>query len=414
LKIGIYSTKDLIGGASKAANRLYTSLNNLEYVTAKMHVAIKSIEDENVISVGPWKLFLLKVVSKIEKLILKICNSSDHIHHSLGIFGVIKSNEINSKNYDIINIHWINSGFLSIKTISNINKPVVITLHDSWFFCGCEHHPQSLNDLRYVNGYSSENKILKDSLIDINRIIWRLKKKMIHSNINIIAPSSWMFNMARRSSIFRDNKIIHIPNPLNTDIFKPLDKIKTKIDLGLDEHNKIVLFGVFGDPFQINNKGIDLLFSSLEKIKNHKFTCFCVGHDNKDYYIGNIKIKFLGNIFSENMMAKIYNIADVVVIPSRLENLTQMGTESLSCGIPVIAFDTGGNSDIIENQKNGILVEPFDIEKFASSIIEVLNWPKIKYKKISDFCREKAVSKWSFKKISSDYNNFFKKIVEEN
>ena len=414
MKIGIYSTKDLIGGASKAAYRLFISLNYLNNVSVKMHVAFKSSDNKNIISVNYWKLFLLKIFSRIEKLILRICNSSNHIHHSLGIFGILKSAEINSKNYDIINIHWVNSGFLSIKTISKINKPVVITLHDSWFFCGCEHHPKSVDDLRFVNGYSSENKSVKDSFIDLNRMIWKLKKKLISSNINIIAPSSWMFDMAKRSSIFRDNKIIHIPNALNTDVFKPLDKLKTKIDLGFEEHNKIVLFGVFGDPFKINNKGIDLLFSSLKNIKNHKFTCLCVGHDNDDFNIGNIKIKFLGKIASEDKMAKIYNTADVVVIPSRLENLTQMGTESLSCGVPVIAFDTCGNSDIIENQKNGILVEPFDTEKFASSIIEVLNWPKIKYQNISDFCLEKALSKWSFKKISKDYESFFKKILEEN
>ncbi len=414
MKVGIYSTRDLIGGASKAANRLFRSLNNLNNVSVKMHVAIKSSANKNIIPVNHWKLFSLKIFSRIEKLILRIFNSSDHIHHSLGVFGVLKSSEINSKNYDIINIHWINSGFVSIKAISKINKPVVITLHDSWFFCGCEHHPKSVDDLRFVYGYNSENKSIKDSLIDLNTIIWKLKKKLICSNINIIAPSSWMLDMARRSSIFRDNKIIHIPNALNTDVYKPLDKMKTKIDLGFEEHNKIVLFGVFGDPFKINNKGIDLLISSLKKIKNHKFTCLCVGHDDNDFNIGNIKIKFLGKISSEHRMAKLYNTADVVVIPSRLENLTQMGTESVSCGVPVIAFDTGGNSDIIENQKSGILVEPFDTEKFANSIIEVLNWSKIKYQNISDFCREKALSKWSFKKISKDYNSFFKKILAEN
>ena len=72
----------------------------------------------------------------------------------------------------------------------------------------------------------------------------------------------------------------------------------------------------------------------------------------EDILVGKIKIKFLGRIHDEKELSYMYSLADVVVIPSRMENLTQMGTESMSCGTPVVAFDVGGTVILLIKQPN--------------------------------------------------------------
>ena len=413
LKVSIFSTKESIGGAGIAAKRLFESLTGQGKNEIKMIVGYKISKDEKVIEINAFSKYLMKFYSRFESYVLKLQKTENKIHHSLGLTGVINSSYINSLNSDIINLHWINSGFISINTISKINKTIVLTIHDSWIFLGTEHHPNGELDLRYISGYNKKNRDNNYSLIDLDRFIWSIKNKKLSSNINFIAPSLWIYNKLKNSLIFKNSNITHIPNALNTNIFKPLDKMESRSKLNLDYADKIILFGVFGDAFTINNKGIDLLIKSLENLKNKNYLCLCVGHQSKSIEIGKLKIIFLGHISENEKMAIAYNSSDVVVIPSRMENLTQMGTEALSCGKPVVAFDIGGNSDIIEDNSTGFLVEPFNTLEFSRKINKVLNLDALKSAEMSFRCRQKAILNWSYPVVSEKYNNFFEKISKK-
>ena len=406
MKIKIFSTNDTFGGASRACFRLFNSLKHHTENDVKLNVAQKFSNDFNVIPINKFKNLIRKILNRLEKTILRFNKTSNKIFHSLGLFGVIRSSEINSSDSDIINVHWINLSFMSIYTISKIKKPVVITLHDSWFFCGCEHHPISNSDSRFKNGYITEN------FSSLNKLVWKEKKRVFKNNLNFIAPSKWIYKNAKQSPIFRDNDIIHIPNPLDTETFMPHDKSLSKQKYGFDVNSKVVLFGVFGDPNEINNKGIDLLLKSLELINDENFICICIGHMQEDILVGKIKIKFLGRIHDEKELSYMYSLADVVVIPSRMENLTQMGTESMSCGTPVVAFDVGGNCDIID-KATGILVQPYNVNDFSKAIVKILKLNINDYKLMSKKCRRKAELNWSSEIVAKKYNEYFNQIINQ-
>ncbi len=411
MKINIYSTKEKSGGAAIAANRVNKAFNS--------NISIDSLMIVGAIQSNPLapkvkfqgNLLLMKFYHYIEKAILKTQKTQNKIYHSLGLFGVLKSNEINSNYCDLVNIHWVNTCFISIFTLSKIKKPIIITLHDSWFFCGTEHHPLNESDFRYKNGYNSKNRNLNDRLIDLDKYIWKIKCFFLNKKIIFVAPSTWLYNKAKESFILKQNKVYHIPNPIDLNIYKPTNPL-VNLPGNLDVLKKTLLFGAFGNPFE-DNKGGDLLLESLSVLKNENFQCICVGQKGKDYKIGNIEIKFVGHISDELKMVELYCLADAVAIPSKIENLTQMGTEAFACGTPVVAFNVGGNSDIIDHSINGYLATPFDTLDFANGVKKILNLTKTESKEWKELCVKKAKKQWSFESVSNQYLNIFKNSYEQ-
>ena len=69
-------------------------------------------------------------------------------------------------------MHWIQGEMISIEEIGRIKKPIVWTMHDSWPFCGAEHHPNGLHDLRYVEGYKRQNRNSFNEGIDLDKLTW--------------------------------------------------------------------------------------------------------------------------------------------------------------------------------------------------------------------------------------------------
>jgi glycosyltransferase involved in cell wall biosynthesis len=71
-------------------------------------------------------------------------------------------------------------------------------------------------------------------------------------------------------------------------------------------------------------------------------------------------VRYVGRFHDDLSIALTYAAADVVVVPSRLDNLPQSASEALACGTPVVAFRQGGMEDLVVHRRNGYLAEPYD------------------------------------------------------
>ena len=71
----------------------------------------------------------------------------------------------------------------------------------------------------------------------------------------------------------------------------------------------------------------------------------------------------------------VYRAADLMIVPSRLENLSLTVLEAMACGTPVIAFDIGGMPDMIESGTNGWLAPAVTSEALLTTIIAALGQP---------------------------------------
>jgi len=295
--------------------------------------------------------------------------------------------QLNASDADVIHLHWINAEMVSIAHLAKIKKPVVWTLHDMWAFCGAEHYT---TDNRYVTGYrSSEFRVQGSessrdgqspdncqlptsncrSKIDVNRRTFLRKQKHWKNwRPHLVTPSNWLAGCARESLLFKDRSVQVVPNCLDLDLFTPADQEVCRNRFGLPLDKKLVLFGA-ASPSDLR-KGRDLLADALGSLKMDVELVVFGAADGVPF--GGMKTYWTGRIDSEQKMTALYNAADLMCVPSRQDNLPNTAVEACACGVPVVAFDIGGLSDIVEHMQTGYLAQPFDTADFARGIEWVL------------------------------------------
>ena len=109
-------------------------------------------------------------------------------------------------------------------------------------------------------------------------------------------------------------------------------------------------------------------------------------------------------------MSDIYNICDIVVIPSRLDNLPNVALEAQSCGKPLIAYNVGGLSDIIIDSYNGFLIKPFNHILFSQKLQKLIKNKKLRLN-FGKNAYEFSKKNWSQNIIKKKYINELFKII---
>ncbi|GAB6182726.1 glycosyltransferase family 4 protein [Thermodesulfovibrio hydrogeniphilus] len=413
MKILIVNTNDIQGGAARAAYRLHKALLE-QGIDSKMLVQDKSSDDYTVI--GPS--------NKIEKAIAKLRPFLDSLpvrfykNRTKTLFSpawlpfsnVVK--KINELSPDIVHLHWIAGGMMRIEDIAKIKAPVVWSLHDMWAFTGGCHYDEGCE--AYTRGCGKCKVLGSKKGKDLSTKIFKLKQKAFFSkkDITVVGLSSWLNECSRNSILLKDKLHINLPNPINTNIFKPFDKERSRELWNLPKDKKLVLFGAIGatsDP----RKGFNQLTEALQKLNKNLNIELVVFGSRKPQNAPDFGFKthYIGLLHDDISLVTLYNAVDVTVVPSLQENLSNTIMESLACGVPVVAFDGGGNSDMIEHQLNGYLAKPFESEDLADGIKWVLNAPN--YKELCKNAREKVVREFDSKLVAEKYIKLYRELVRE-
>ena len=115
-----------------------------------------------------------------------------------------------------------------------------------------------------------------------------------------------------------------------------------------------------------------------------------------------LPVHYLGHLHDDVSLRLAYSAADVMVVPSRLDNLPNTATEAMACGTPVVAFRTGGLPEIVDHGVSGMLAEGFDPEALAQCIADVLLNPQ-HLRSMAARAREQAEAKWHPARIAALY-----------
>jgi glycosyltransferase involved in cell wall biosynthesis len=418
MKIVIISKSDTTGGAAIAAKRLKDALQaNGNSVT--MLVQEKKTTDQSVFTTGDSKSkkrwnFLLFI---IERLYFYFFEKSKSIRFAFSpaVAGEDISNHPLVKDADIIHIHWFNQGYLSLnnlKKLIKLNKAIVWTLHDMWAFTGGCHYS---GDCANYKDNCGNCKFLKHAgNQDLSTWVHKRKMKIIeNSNIQFVTCSNWLASKAKESSILNDFDIKAIPNPIDNLVFKPMDKLSTRLKLGLPPDKKLILFGSANVADE--RKGLKYLVEALHKLVQidplsiNKFEVVIFGKSN-ELFLKQIsyKVNNLGLIKGDENIADIYSASDVFVLPSIEDNLPNTIMESLACGTPVVAFNTGGIPEMIDHKVNGYLAEFKSVDDLLNGIQYVLDQDKDKLREASI---EKVERSYTQKIICEKYNLCYKSLI---
>lgn len=379
MKILQLSTDDYSGGASRAAYRLHTALLQCG-VDSRMRVLTHQTANDRVLAGKGSRSFSQKVKNKLRQKWREFgqrrFKSSNSVMHSFGDESASIVDEINASDVDVVNLHWV-ANLLSIEDISRITKPIVWTLHDMWAFCGGEHVVfDEQSNARFRVGYRLNNRPADESGPDLNRQTWERKRKAWANQLfNIVTPGRWMAGCVRGSALLGHHPVRVIPNPIElAHLWRPIDKQFARAVLGLAQDRQYVLSGSAGGMAHL--KGEDLLreaFIALKKTGQPIPDLLIFGQSrpavSPDWPC---EVHWLGRVNDDHVMRLIYAAADVMAVPSRLDNLPNTAIEAHACGIPVVAFNIGGLPDIVDHQQSGWLAPAFDTDSFAQGITWIL------------------------------------------
>lgn len=404
MKILLVNHSDTSGGAARAAFRLHQALLK-KGVDSRMLVKEKRSDDDRVITLDQFtprnpfyksfRFFREKIYNRWERLQWSRYPERDKVFLS-GMRSVPFHKALQKIDYDILHVHWVNLRYMDLKELQKVKKPVVWTLHDCWPFTGICHYFYDCRKFENECGNCPFLHSGKEN--DLSRQVWKKKQKIFsQSKITIITPSSWLGMEAGKSRLFNNMMINVIPNGIDTSLFRPGDVVAAREHWNLDLHKKIILFIAMNgidDP----RKGFHLLRFSLKEV-----TAKTNDRDMELMILGSslrinsedipLTCHYKGVFDDDNELVLAYQACDVVVVPSISENLSNVIMEAMSCGTPVVGFDLGGNSELIEHKSNGFLAEPLNTQSLAEGIIWCLQ--NNSDRNLSNNARQKVLTNYS-------------------
>jgi len=374
MKVAHLSTYDIRGGAAKAAFRIHQALQLK--MESYMLVNTRESDDPFVRTVSSgWQRIMVRALIKIDNQPARKIAKEKRLTFSNGFFSTPgQRDNLQELNADIVNLHWINDGLISIGGIRKIDRPIVWTMHDMWPFTGGCHYTIGCEHYKTHCGKCPQLKSTRTR--DLSHYIFDRKEKL-KGQINFVAPSLWLKKCLSESALFSASPVHHIPYPIDTERFKPRSRDAVREIFGLPTDKKLILFGAV-NGIHDQRKGYSYLLSALDQLAQNTSVAdtelVVFGSSApQDALIKKYRIHYIGKLTDEISLSLLYSAADVFVAPSTEDNLPNTVIESLSCGVPVVAFRIGGMPDMIDHEKNGFLADPLSGESLAEGIRFVLD-----------------------------------------
>lgn len=284
------------------------------------------------------------------------------------------------RNADLIhlhNLHWHSRNFpLMLPLLLGQRFPVVWTFHDMWPITG--HCISSRDCERWINGCGGcpYPRTYLGQIYDSSRLQCRLKRWIYSkADFTVVTPSRWLAERVRLGNVIRNKQIRTIPNSIDP-CFRPLDKIKARLQLGLsDPAMPAILFvsAFLDDPI----KGYPYFEKALCQLHDAgripEVQLLLVGRGKAGRQL---KSRFplieLGYIDNSQRMAEIYAASDLYIMPSISDNLPSVILESMACGTAVACFDTGGIPEMVQHQVTGYVAKKGDVEDLSRGIEQII------------------------------------------
>lgn len=346
--------------------------------------------------------------------LVKLQFDGNPIKHSLNLFTYPPVLGAFKKSGDVLcHLHWINNDTLSVFDFDKIPSGSIMTLHDEWLYCGAEHHYKLLD---YSNDFQFGYRLFKRGIFGINwnYLVWRVKhRKLAHRNDLIYTvPSSWMFERARSSAILSGSDVRILPNPIDTDVFKPAsesDAQRLRFSLNITADKFIFVFGAIGgrknklkgldyleQAFAMLARTIDIeLGSRLVLVEFGGLSCHGARDGFRSISVGHIK--------DSEYLAKLYSMADCVIVPSLVESFGQVAAEALSCETPVVCFNTSGLRDIVLHRKTGLVASAFDVGSLRDCLLTMISLTNSERLKLSRSGRQHVLANFSYPVVYRQY-----------
>ena len=408
MKILTLSAADRIGGAGIAAYRLHRALLQSGH-EAEMLVWRKVTTDPTVHRLGEQLGIRQRAQRRLaagrhRRQLQRNPRQAGAGYWSLNQFAYPIASAINSFGADLIHLHWIGDNFLPIAELARIRAPLVWTLHDMWAFTGGCHYADECR--RYGDDCGHCPQLIHPRADDISAGILREKKRAwAQLPVTVVCPSRWLANCAGQSGLLRNKRIETIPNPIDHDVFKPLDKSMARRAFNLPLDRQLVLFGAVGgtaDP----RKGFAYLrdaLGGLDAANGIELVVF--GGEWAEELALDLPLHPVGQLRDEQSLCLLYNACDVYVLPALQDNLPNTLMEALACGTPSVAFDSGGVADLVQHKQNGYLAGLRD----SADLLKGIQWT-LSQAWYAEALHQQSAERYSTERISEQYIDLYRSL----
>lgn len=418
MKVLMVNTSERTGGAAVACHRLLDALNK-QGVEATMLVRDKQTDNPHIIAL-PKPLYM-KLCFLYERFVIWATNRFSRRNLftvSIANTGIDITRTKAFKEADIIHLHWMNQGMLSLKGIRKIlasGKPVVWTMHDMWPLTAICHHAQACN--RYQTACQACPYLRFPSKNDLSHRVFNQKMEVYaQGNLHMVAVSRWLTTLAKQSNLLKDKEVTTIHNALSLNDFQLIDKKEARKQLQLpDKH--LIAFGAarIDDPI----KGFDYLLEAIQTLirrgdfEQEKLHLLLFGgiKDAKRLAEVPVSYTYFGHIEEKEQLSALYSAADVTVSASRYETFGQTLAEAQACGCLPVSFGNSGQTDIITHKVDGYLAKAYDTGDLANGLAWALREGKATIS--PTHLRQSVVQRFSSEVIANQYIQLYQQLIDK-
>jgi glycosyltransferase involved in cell wall biosynthesis len=388
----------VLSGAGIAARRIHQAVRSVG-IDSRLAVARASAEVPDAIPLFSRSGRLLHSVRRATaKTLLSVAGADTSKTLSLNMLPSHLGAGLARFDADLVHLHWIGLEMIRVEEIAEIRKPLIWTLHDEWFNLGIDHYT---NETSY------------DGLLGQLDRYARLRKKKTWERTQpyIVCPSQWLARQVAASMIELQHRIEVIPNPVPIEIYKPADRHAARMHLGLRPNTPVIGVGslnTLNDPRKGYRLLVDALAGFRELDSTLKPLLLVFGAEAKPADLP-LAVHFAGTLIDDQALASTYAAMDVFVCPSLQENLPNTLAEALASGIPCVAFDVGGISDLIEHRRNGYLARSRDVRDLFEGIVHCL--APVVNEPYGIAARERAVAQLSPRSVGHAYAELYRRVL---
>ena len=225
-----------------------------------------------------------------------------------------------------------------------------------------------------------------------------------------------MSNYVRTSELMHQWPVSVVPHPIDTLVWQPIEKRLARQLFGLPQNCPLLLFGAMSGSHD-KNKGFDLLLTALSQLRSipslqHLQLVVFGQRAPRSGTLLDFPIHYAGYLHDDLTLRVLYSAADLMIVPSRHESFGQTASEAHACGTPVVAFNTGGLADVVDDRVTGVLAKPFEPASLAASICWALEDSSRLYC-MGLAARERAESLWSPNRVAAMYSEVYERAISQ-
>ncbi|MBN1944404.1 MAG: glycosyltransferase family 4 protein [Bradymonadales bacterium] len=343
--------------------------------------------------------------AKIDRLPIILYRNRTKRLFSCGItgFDFLRTKMFNEA--DILHLHWINMGFVNMRHLKKVEKPIVWTLRDMWPFTGGCHYAQECTG--YKTGCGRCPHLGSTSILDLSRLLFERKCTYLPEHLLAVGISRWLTDEAKTSRVFERIRTMTIPNGLNMSDWFPEDKAESRRSLGVPANALIIAAGAqYLTDFY---KGGGHLLDTIGRLEKENYHLLVFGRDSDRIAdavkIGCTDIGYLGSAVD---LRRVYTAADVFIAPSTMEAFGKTIIESMACETPVVCFNATGPMEIVDHKVNGYKARPLSSQSLAEGIEWVISHNV--NGSLGRAGREKVLSCYNIDDVSKKYIDLYHSI----